>query len=428
MMKLPENEFQTRKNNFELLELTETPKGFFTQLKTYLKFLEKDPSTRFVYKKLIEQMSEIDEKLQEEKIRLIEWMKDKLKEMKKLKCAKYQEVMKTLNKLEQILTGQVCEVAWPGGYLTVLKEYFQAACDSIAIYGTCDLRDWLRISIKDNPLIFKDYSLSEKLEEKKRVKFYSREGNIIAKRLGHGFVNARVLAKNVYFGNQDETRIDIQWGVVDSIKYPPSYYAWKKSNDINRWKENCDVSGVENLRLLLLLSKYVDFDPLPTKLLINPTTVFEAEELANQQTLQLFLSGFRSSSWQGAPMSRDEIVIILKKLITFLLVEKGSVKKKKKGINTKRAAVLSARYKLMCKQYEELLKMRLQPRTYAEFEPSFTEIKGEVFFKTGLELTFEEVDKFQSGNLIREVNKKFRKEYCEFIPKRGEAKKKKVGP
>ena len=89
-------------------------------------------------------------------------------------------------------------------------------------------------------------------------------------RLGHGYTKATVFPRKTFFTKKGDTRIVFEWGVVDEVIYPEAYHEWLKANDIFRQTVDLDFNGLENLRQLLLLCRFIDLHPVQPDSLPKP--------------------------------------------------------------------------------------------------------------------------------------------------------------
>ncbi len=329
------NYLESTQSVYGLLSLSETPGGFFKHLVSLTQAIKKDPASRHKFKKIVNILNCENEEMKSMKKQVIDWMWQKLVLMKKLDFARIPEVKQKFDDLEKILSGDDYE-SRSGGYISVLSDYFLSACTSLARYGKClECDDWLKISIRKCFLIFKDKDLDfpksmrldhikNRLKEfgaqKKKIKPSSKEGKQLSNRLQHGFVSAVVSPDGLFFQDDGTIHIEFEWGKVEKIIYPKEYYRWWNITTYDS-KMELDVDGVENLKWLMLLCRYIDLNPKPLSSLPKPKTALEADELCNTQVLQYFLSGFKASSWDGAPFSKVEILRIVDRFLHLLLLK-----------------------------------------------------------------------------------------------------------
>ena len=329
------NYLESTQSVYGLLSLSETPGGFFKHLVSLTQAIKKDPASRHKFKKIVNILNCENEEMKSMKKQVIDWMWQKLVLMKKLDFARIPEVKQKFDDLEKILSGDDYE-SRSGGYISVLSDYFLSACTSLARYGKClECDDWLKISIRKCFLIFKDKDLDfpksmrldhikNRLKEfgaqKKKIKPSSKEGKQLSNRLQHGFVSAVVSPDGLFFQDDGTIHIEFEWGKVEKIIYPKEYYRWWNITTYDS-KMELDVDGVENLKWLMLLCRYIDLNPKPLSSLPKPKTALEADELCNTQVLQFFLSGFKASSWDGAPLTKEEIITLVERLLYFLKIK-----------------------------------------------------------------------------------------------------------
>lgn len=325
---------------YELLQYSETPPGFLKSLQKLMVAVEKDPLSYKAYKRLKDEMIEEDEIFQSHKKAFIEWLKEKLEQMRCLKCSLMPEVKEALDALELVLCGRYWDVR-TGGFLSTLTDFFVTAYTLVARYGSCsELADWLKIENKKYTCSYRDLILesSEKKTNKtskknarklqsqaKEIKISSPEGKQLLTRLGHGYVTALLLAPGLIFDkdgsvviDSETIRVEFEWGEVREVICPEGYNVWRGSRDVPKFLIDLDCNGISNLRLLLLLCRFVEMKPIPPSSLPRPQSSLEADELCNQQLLQYYLSGFNSQNWNKTPINREGIMKVLNRFLTFL--------------------------------------------------------------------------------------------------------------
>jgi len=113
-------------------------------------------------------------------------------------------------------------------------------------------------------------------------------------------------------------RIDVECGEVEEILYPEGYYLWREKVESSDFQCGLDVNGEANLKWLLLLCQYPEIHPKSMKSIPKPMSVIEADKLCSEQLLQFFLSGFKASSWESAPFTKEEILKIVDRFLLLL--------------------------------------------------------------------------------------------------------------
>ena len=320
-MQYIENYTDTTKEKFQLLLLAETPQGFFTNLRELLTVLEKDIISQNKFSKFIDEINKKNNGILELKEKNITWINEKLALMRSEKAAKNCEVKQKLDNLEEVLTGEYCDIR-SGGILSTLRDHFFSAYFLLAKYGeTTKCSDWLKIYTSKQDVIFDNLNLENFRPQHSKITPFSSNGKKLSKRLHHGFISAVVHPNRLYLTKEGKTRLTIEWGEVERVIYPKEFAQLSDLNNFDNYAIKLDMEGDEILKSLLLLCKYIDLDPKPIHTLPRPKTIIEADIYVNEQLLQCFLSGFRAHTWEDAPLSKNDILKSLSKLLLLLQIK-----------------------------------------------------------------------------------------------------------
>lgn len=303
---------------YEELLLADLPSGFLNLLVEFLERIQLYPPAAKVYRELLVGMSQEDEDLYAHKKQLIDWMLLKLESLKAMKpyCLS-RHVKKIVDETENFLIGKQYEIILFGGsYLQKLQCHFEAACRSIAAFGSQEMQsDWL-VQKKVSVCCRFEKKAFFSVKGKMKLDAFSKKGEVLAEKIGHGYVSALVYKNPNHRG---AVTCEIKYDKVDHIRFPKeSIKAVRRSEDLLHFKSAKDCMPGSNLRYLLLFSRYCDLNPVPTSELPRPKTVFEAEELNNGQVLQYFLSGFSKENWKDVPVAKEEILKSVKRFILFI--------------------------------------------------------------------------------------------------------------
>jgi hypothetical protein len=357
---------ESTKAIYRLLLLTDTPEGFLCLLPKFMRSLDKDKTCKKAYNIVKARLIREDEELQNHKQIVIDWMKSKLKQLRRLKCHKFSEVKKAIAFAELVVSGQAYEIS-SGGYLSVLTWYFEQACRMIAFYGYAPNRDkWLKITTRENLFIFPEAVLNNPIFEK-IINPFTNEGEQISKRIGHGFLKAFVQPGGRFFDKDEPPRYIIEWGNVDSIVYPDSLQIWRReSQDLHHSKVQFDQKPEHNLRYLLHLCHFENLKPIPLRSLPESKSVLEAEALCNQQLLQYYLSGFKTDNWNKTPASREDIMSKLDRLLVFLQAEDNVEPVNIRGPRTAKDEARKFVQEILHKAWNALAKEKKKPLNYQE--------------------------------------------------------------
>jgi len=302
-------------NHFDLLSLAETPAGFLWHLS---KIMEKIQSCQFsakICQSFLSDLDREDKELQECKKRLIDWMLSKISILKtSAYYGRSSLLKKSIEEAEAFLMGKVYEIQFWGSYLRGLYKKFEDACSATAYFGERNIFDgYATISTRLECISFDEELFPDGCDGE--LTPASVQGAKLSETLQHGFIKANVRKNDFCPG---KTFYDMNYGVVDSIQYPPKDdEALKKSEQSIQWKISEDCNPTTNFRYLCLLSRHPVLKSVPLSNLPRAKDALEAEEFNNQQQLQFFLSGF-SADWDQAPESRDKILKLIKRLIAFI--------------------------------------------------------------------------------------------------------------
>src|ERR1700722_20227347 len=105
---------ESTRTAYRLLLYADTPAGLLLLLPKFIKALETDKGHKAAYNKVKEKLLQEDQILQNHKHELVNWMIDRLKLLRKLKCSKFSGVKKTIDYAQAILSGQTYEISSGG--------------------------------------------------------------------------------------------------------------------------------------------------------------------------------------------------------------------------------------------------------------------------------------------------------------------------
>jgi len=402
------------KHLFVLLEQANSPAGFLRLLPFFFEKIQNFPSSAKTYQTLLADLEKEDQELRKHKEKLINWMVLRLDDLKKSNCFIFSKKVKdSIFLAERFLKGELNEIIISGSsYLGSLIGYFKGACEAVATFGKDDcFKNWMEIKPKTVSLKFNQKNSI--YANRSEISPFSFIGKKLLKKIRHGFVKA-FLWKNDFCPN--ELSCDIEYCIVDSINFPhDSFQAWKKSEDIYQWKINMDCDPKTNLRYLLILSKFCNLNPTPTHLLPRPKTIFEAEELNNQQVLQLYLSHF-FVEWDKAPISREEILNLTRRMVIFF--KEAVITAEARAIKGPRVLKEEARKFIWDALKEILLPLSSKERAKYKYDDMLP-----LIWKKALSSEIVGLQQACSKTLIIRECKKFAKKY-DWPHKRGKAQKK----
>ncbi len=355
---------ESTKAAYRLLQLANTPEGLLGLLPNFMRSMEKDKKCKHAYNKVKVKLTCEDEELQNRKLELIAWMKTKLDLLRNMTCSKSIEVKNAIKHADLILSGHAYEIS-PGGFVNVLTGYFEKAISAVVYYGDDTIfKDWVKVSAREHVLKFSEPVLKNPIFDKVLTPF-TIDGKQICKRLGHGFIKANIRCGAGFFDEDGPPRYVIEWGVIDSIEYPNSLHILRESQDLRQSKVNYDQKAEHNLRFLLQLCHFENLTPIFTSSLPQPKSVSEAESLCNKQILQYYLSGFKTINWERAPLSREDIMSMIDRLLTFLQIEDNDDEPiHQRGPRTAKDDARKFVQKVLQDTWDELEKKEKQPENY----------------------------------------------------------------
>ncbi|MGA8165149.1 MAG: hypothetical protein WB791_09030 [Waddliaceae bacterium] len=309
------------RNIYELLRLAETPHGFFEHLVRLVNAIKSEKSFHYKLGRWMEVLNSAEVEIKHEKEQVIKWMEEKSANMRDSIKAGKPQAQRRIDQLEKILLGEIWGIC-SGGYIEMLTYHFSSACAALASYGPCKICDqWLKFRVRKDLFMFEVSALNifpPKGCEKKMINSSCKEGKRLEEHLQHGFVRAIVLPNEMFFDDDESVRIEVEFGEVTEIMFPKEYYAWRKKIESSNFQAELDVNGDASLKWLLLLCRYPEISLNPTRSIPKPNTVIEADKICNEQLLQFYLSGFNSSSWEDAPLTKEEILKIVDRFLLLL--------------------------------------------------------------------------------------------------------------
>lgn len=395
----------------QLLSLAETPPGFLKLLLGLLSKIQTCTSSAKIYRFLLEDISREDRVIREHKERLVTWMTEKVAGLKQSAFYELSPFLKeVIDEAELSLKHGVRDVLPSGSYFQMILGKFEAACHAAGYFGERGILDsCAEMTIRKTWFGFEHGEIPQGIC-KKKLDPKSKSGQKLVKKLGQGFIRA-ANRKNGFC--HDEIFFDVEYGLVDRIKYPEeSYRAWWTNESLAQWQISEDCTPAANLRFLILLAQHSDMKPIT---IAEPKSVFEGEELTNYRVLQFFLSGFSTNDWNKAPKSREEIAKMIKRLIAF--IEEEIVTSEAKAIRGPREMTEEAREFIWSVLEEVLLPMSRQERK----EYTYSRMRTIIWNKAALSNT-PGLQKACSCTLIRKQCTLFAQKH-KWRPKRGGGKK-----
>jgi len=178
---------------YQLLLLSETPCGFFKLLVRLMNTIKSDKTFQNKIRKWMQSIESKEDEVEYKKKEVIEWMQEKLADMRRATKERTLQVKNEIDRLEKILSGEHWEIR-SGGYVDILTHHFSSACRALAYYGPCKICDqWLKVRVQKYHFKFKASALKifpPKGCENKMIDLSSKEGKQLEEHIQHGFIRA----------------------------------------------------------------------------------------------------------------------------------------------------------------------------------------------------------------------------------------------